>query len=149
MRKEVTSNFSAPTDDTSPLHWVLRIAVFMCFIGHGSYGIIAKPEWTPYYGVYGIPNDTALRLMPFTGLCDYFLAAMSLASPRPFLLLWATFWCAMTAALRPLAGQGIWEFLERAGNFGPPLAFFLLQPWPRSWREWTGPIRPGPVAAER
>ncbi len=145
----LTSSVTESHTASASLHWVLRLGVFMCFLGHGSYGIIAKSEWTPYFGVAGIPKDTALHLMPLIGLHDYIIAAIALASPRPIVLLWAAIWCTWTAALRPLAGQGIWEFLERGGNYGVPLAFLLLQPWPRSWREWLAPIKPGPVAAER
>jgi len=121
----------------------------MCFLGHGSYGIISKPEWVPYFGVAGILKDTALHLMPLIGLHDLAIATIALASPRPIVLLWATIWGVFTAALRPLVGQGMWEFWERGGNYGVPLAFLLLQPWPRSWREWLGPIKPAPVTTER
>src|SRR6185503_18983179 len=133
---------------SNTLHWVLRLGIFMCFLGHGSFGILAKPEWTTLFSVAGIPSDAALRLMPFIGLHDLTIAALVLASPRPLVLLWATIWCLWTAALRPIVGLGMWEFLERAGNYGPPLALLLLQPWPRSWREWIAPIKPGPASAE-
>jgi hypothetical protein len=134
---------------SNTLHWVLRLGIFMCFLGHGSFGIIAKPEWTTLFSVAGIPSDAAFRLMPFIGLHDLTIAALVLASPRPLVLLWATIWCLWTAALRPIVGLGMWEFLERAGNYGPPLALLLLQPWPRSLREWFAPIKPGPASAER
>ncbi len=133
----------------STLHWVLRLGVFMCFLGHGSFGIIAKPEWAPFFGAVGIPKGVAVDLMPWIGLHDIAIATIALASPRPIVLLWAAIWCVWTAALRPLTGLGMWEFWERGGNYGIPLAFFLLQPWPRSFREWTAPITPGPVTAER
>ncbi len=131
------------------LDWLLRIGVFMCFIGHGSFGILAKPGWVPFFDVVGIPPDDAVRLMPFIGLHDIILGAIALASPRPIVLLWATLWCTWTAAIRPIAGMGMWEFWERAGNYGVPLAYLVLQPWPRSWREWLAPIRPAPPSAER
>jgi len=35
-------------------------------------------------------------------------------------------WGLQTAALRPLAGEGAWGLLERAGNYGVPLAFLFL-----------------------
>jgi hypothetical protein len=42
----------------------------------------------------------------------------------------------------------MWEFWERAGNYGIPFALLMMQPWPRSWREWWAPIPSGPVSAE-
>jgi hypothetical protein len=119
----------------------------MCFLGHGSFGIMTKEEWLPYFGVAGIGRDAAFGLMPWIGLHDITLAAIGLVSPRPIVLLWMTLWCVWTAALRPLAGQGMWEFWERAGNYGVPFAFLVLAGWPRSWREWLRPIHPKPVSA--
>jgi hypothetical protein len=52
------------------------------------------------------------------------------------------FWAAFTALLRPWAGEPFWETLERAGNYGVPLAFLAMSGWARSWTEWFEPIRP-------
>lgn len=38
------------------------------------------------------------------------------------MLAWMLLWCLWTALLRPLSGQGWWEFLDRAGNYGVRLA---------------------------
>ena len=37
--------------------------------------------------------------------------------------------------LRPFAGEPVWEALERAGNYGVPLALLALTGFPRSWPE--------------
>jgi hypothetical protein len=120
------------------LHWVLRVAVAMCFIGHGAFGIITKPEWVPYFGVIGIPRDWAFTLMPVVGTIDILLGVAALVSPRPAVLMYMALWGLWTALLRPLSGDTVWETLERAGNFGVPLAFFIaavpnvtLRPWLR------------------
>src|SRR3990172_760856 len=120
------SGTAVADSQTRALHWIFRIGVYMNFLGHGSFGIITKAEWAPYFGVVGIPEQTAFSLMPWVGLHDLLLAAIGLVSPRPVVLLWMTIWCTWTALLRPLAGQGWWEFFERAGNYGVPLAFVLL-----------------------
>jgi len=133
----------------STLHWVLRIGVFTCFLGHGSFAILAKPEWANFFGVVGIPSDIALHILPWIGLLDLTVAALALASPRPIVFLWAAMWCLWTASLRPLTGLGMWEFWVRGANYGVPLAFLALIPWPRSLREWVDPITPGPATAER
>ncbi len=36
------------------LHYTLRIASAMCFIGHGAFGIITKKIWLNYFAVFGI-----------------------------------------------------------------------------------------------
>jgi hypothetical protein len=131
------------------LHWVLRVGVFLCFLGHGSFAIQAKPEWLPFFGVVGIPPDVAAHVLPWIGLHDLTIAALALASPRPIVFLWAAIWCLWTAALRPLNGLGPWEFWARGANYGVPLAFLALHPWPRSLREWVDPVAPGIVTAER
>lgn len=42
-----------------------------------------------------------------------------------------------------MAGEGAWELLERAGNYGVPLAFLLLLGPGRSIRDWVS-SRPAP-----
>ena len=55
-----------------------------------------------------------------------------------------TVWAVFTAFLRPMAGQGYWEVVERAGNYGIPFAFLVMSGWAKSWREWFEPIVPRP-----
>ena len=138
-----------PEGTLSALQWVLRLGVFLCFLGHGSYALLAKPEWAAFFGVVGMPPDAGLVLMPWVGLLDLTIASFALASPRPIVFLWAAVWCLWTAALRPLSGLGMWEFWARAGNYGIPIAFLALGSWPRSLREWLSPVTSGPVSAER
>jgi hypothetical protein len=121
----------------------------MCFLGHGSFAILAKPEWAAFFGVVGIPEGVAVHIMPWIGLLDLTIAAFALASPRPIVFLWAAIWCTWTAMLRPLTGLGMWEFWVRGGNYGIPLAFLALHPWPRSWREWVDPVSIGPTTTDR
>jgi hypothetical protein len=60
-----------------------------------------------------------------------------------------TVWSVWTALLRPLTGEGWWEFLERAGNYGVPLAFlYWSQPGSRLWA-WFAVIKPQPIAPVR
>jgi hypothetical protein len=131
------------------LHWILRIAAAACFVGHGAFGIITKKVWVPYFGVWGIPESWAWPLMPVVGVVDISVGILTLARPLPALLLWMTFWGFQTACLRPLSGEPIWELLERAGNFGVPLALLWTAHWPRSLRAWFSPLRPAPLGEER
>ncbi|MDQ6845914.1 MAG: hypothetical protein M3Z92_16475 [Bacteroidota bacterium] len=107
------------------IHYTLRIAAAMCFIGHGSFGIITKEVWTNYFAVFGISHDLSFRLMPLLGALDIFLGLIILFYPLRIALLWLVAWSLITALLRPLSGEPFAEFIERAGNFGAPLALLL------------------------
>lgn len=126
------------------LHWVLRVAVAACFIGHGAFGIITKAAWVPYFGLYGIPEAWAWQLMPLVGTVDITVGVLTLVQPVRAVVLYMSFWGLMTAGLRPLSGQGMWELLERAGNYGVPLAFLFLLGAGRSFVDWfsTRPADP-------
>ena len=114
------------------LLWLFRISVFMEFVGHGAFGIIGKKAWVPYFGVVGIPGPWAWKLMPLIGTVDISVGIITLLSPRRAVLLYATVWGFWTALLRPLSGEPVWETIERAGNYGLPLAF-LLASQARGW----------------
>jgi hypothetical protein len=64
--------------------------------------------------------------------CAVALGALLLAWPAYWLLLFVFVWKVGTEALRPLAGEPIWEFIERGGSYGAPLALAWLQRWTRS-----------------
>ncbi|MDB6073926.1 MAG: hypothetical protein JWO89_1566 [Verrucomicrobiaceae bacterium] len=66
--------------------------------------------------------------MPWVGTVDVLLGITASAWRKPSRWLWAwmTFWAVLTAMLRPLSGEPGWETLERAGNYGVPLALFLI-----------------------
>jgi hypothetical protein len=108
------------------LHYTLRIASAMCFIGHGAFGIITKPIWCNYFAVFGIGHDLAYRMMPVLGSVDILLGLSLLFFPTRAVLAWLVAWGALTAFLRPLSGEPWAEFIERAGNYGAPLALLLL-----------------------
>jgi hypothetical protein len=137
----------APVVDVSwvtAVHWILRVACAACFIGHGAFGIITKAAWVPYFAVWGISEAWAWPLMPLVGAVDIALGVLVLLAPVRAALLYMTFWGFQTALLRPLAGEPIWEFLERGGNFGVPLAFLVLLGAGRSVTDWFS-ARPAPT----
>ena len=124
------------------LHWLLRVGVVGCFIGHGAYGMLTKEAWVPYFGVVDIDRAWAYRLMPWIGLMDIGLGLTMAVVPLPVVMLHLTVWGFWTAALRPLSGDSVWECVERAGNYGVPLAFLVLTGVPRSVRGWISPAWP-------
>jgi hypothetical protein len=105
---------------------ILRIAVSMCFIGHGSFGIITKPIWVNYFAVFGIGRTLAYQLMPVLGTLDILLGITMLVYPIRAIAGWLVIWGLVTALLRPLSGEPFAEFIERAGNYGAPLGLLLL-----------------------
>ncbi len=108
------------------IYFTLRIASAMCFIGHGAFGIITKPIWANYFGVFGIGHDLAWQLMPWVGTIDILLGLAILFYPVRSVFAWLVVWGTITALLRPLSGEPFAEFIERAGNFGAPMAFLIL-----------------------
>src|SRR5262245_26769552 len=129
---------------STTLHWILRVSVAACFIGHGAFGLITKAAWVPYFAIFGIPEAWAWRLMPIVGAVDISVGVLTLIQPVRAVVLYMTFWGFQTACLRPLAGQGVWELLERAGNYGVPLAFLCLLGSGRSLADWFS-FRPAPA----
>lgn len=123
----------------------------MCaeFVGHGAFGIITKAAWVPYFALFGMPENVAYVLMPVVGAVDVVVGVVTLLTPRRAVLAYAAFWGFQTACLRPLSGEGMWEFLERAGNFGVPFAFLYLSGFGHSVKEWFSPIRPAGISGAR
>jgi hypothetical protein len=130
------------TDWTRAAYWTLRLGAAACFIGHGAFGILTKEAWVPFFGFVGISRDLAYTLMPLVGAVDIGVGLAVLISPRPIVLAYMAVWAAWTALLRPLTGDSPFETLERAGNYGVPLALLMLVGTPRTWRDW---FRPAPA----
>src|SRR5688500_222564 len=113
---------------------ILRCGAAACFIGHGAFGFITKAAWLPYFGVIGIPESWAWRLMPVVGAVDVLAGMAVLFAPRGVPLVYMIVWATWTALLRPLAGESVFETLERAGNYGVPLALLLMMGVKLNWR---------------
>jgi hypothetical protein len=134
---------------SSLIQWILRIGVAGCFIGHGAFGIITKAAWVPYFAVADVSETWAWRLMPWIGTMDIAVGLLALLWPCRALFMWAAAWGVWTALLRPLSGESCWEFWERAGNFGVPIAIVAVVGWsgaqlrllPHRWPEISGTAR--------
>lgn len=125
----------AALDTATMLWWIFRIGCAMCFIGHGAFGILGKQEWIPFFAAAGIGPEAARGLMPVIGAVDIAAGISVLVAPRRAVVLYMAIWAVWTAALRPLTGDSPFEMLERAGNYGLPLAFLLFLGPVRSTRE--------------
>jgi hypothetical protein len=132
------------------IHYSLRVASAMCFIGHGVFGIITKPIWCNYFALFGIGNSTAYRLMPLMGTLDIILGIVLLFKPIRAIGVWLLVWGFVTALCRPLSGEPIAECIERAGNFGAPLALLVLAGGFHLQRGWfLSVIDPGADVKEK
>ena len=131
------------------LHWTLRVTVALCFIGHGTWGLITKSGWLPFFASQGIEPELAWTLQPIIGAFDIIMALLLLRKSTRVILIWMFLWAVWTAMLRPLAGNlekveidevwtvqireearpdktQTWEFWERAGNWGPPFMLLVM-----------------------
>lgn len=108
------------------IYYTLRFASAMCFFGHGAFGIIGKKIWLNYFAVFGIGSTLGTHLMPVVGTVDILMGISLLIYPTRAVLGWLAVWGAVTAFCRPLSGEPFAEFIERAGNYGAPLALLIL-----------------------
>jgi hypothetical protein len=136
----LTASHPARVAPIQATYWALRVGAALCFIGHGAFGFITKAAWLPYFAVVGVPESIAWRLMPLVGTVDVVAGFAVLFAPRGLPLAYMTCWAAWTALLRPLAGEPVFETLERAGNYGVPLAMLVLGGMPRAWRDLLRPL---------
>jgi hypothetical protein len=120
------------TSGAARAYWALRVGTALCLIGHGAFGFITKAAWLPYFGVVGIPEAWAWKLMPIVGAVDVTAGMAVLFAPRALPVAYLAVWGAWTALLRPLAGESAFEAMERAGNYGVPFALLLMTGVPRS-----------------
>lgn len=120
--------------------WILRVAVAGEFIGHGVFALQGRAAWVKWFSIFGISDpQTATTLLWFVGLLDVILAVSVLIKPIRIVLLWMAFWGFWTALMRPIAGDSVFEFIERWANWGAPLALLFLRGRPLSagrLREW-------------
>ena len=118
------------------LHWLFRLALCAEFVGHGAFGILTKQAWVPYFTLFGFPEAWAWHLMPVVGSVDITLGVLALVAPTRAALLYMTCWGLFTASLRPLAGEGGWEWLERTYNFGVPFLMLWVHGVGTTARAW-------------
>lgn len=112
--------------ETTRICYLLRIAIACTFIGHGMNALAIKPNWLHLLTVYGFSVEQAITLMPVIGILDLIVALFMLFRPFKIIIAWAIFWTFATAITRFIAGEPIWEFIERTSNWSAPLALLLL-----------------------
>tara|TARA_Y100000310_G_scaffold78020_1_gene74616 strand:+ start:22068 stop:22490 length:423 start_codon:yes stop_codon:yes gene_type:complete len=115
---------------------LLRLGIFGSFLGHGVFALQVKQGWLKYFSAVGLAESSASTLLPLIGVMDIVVALLALFYPLRIVLAWAGVWGLWTALLRPLAGEPIWDFIERWANWAAPLALLALQGWPSTAKAW-------------
>lgn len=109
------------------ISYILRIAIFGEFAGHGLLALGMKKDWVGWFvQLFGISPDTAATAVFIIGLADLVVAVSVLIKPMKWVLVWATFWGFATALVRPIVGQSVLDFVERWANWGAPLALYFM-----------------------
>lgn len=102
---------------------ILQLTTALLLFGHGALeAFTRKPMFTVHYASVGLSPAVA----PALGYLEMALAAAVLLAPAPAMLIGIAAWKMATEALFPLSGAPIWEFIERAGSYGAPIALALL-----------------------
>ena len=134
MKKKIVKKESVKINKN--LEWVLRLGVFGTFLGHGVFALLDKQAWIKYFLAVGISEPTAQTLLPLIGIADVLVAVFVLFKPLRIVLGWAVFWAFITALIRPISGEPIWDFIERSANFMAPLALLILYSLPKKLKDW-------------
>jgi hypothetical protein len=116
---------SNPDMSSRQVNLILRASVWACFVGHGMFGIRQKVDWLVFYRAFGFPERLSFATMPIIGLVDITIGFLALVWPTRLLFIYAASWTIFTGLLRPFVGMSVFEFIERSGNFGPPIALLL------------------------
>ena len=115
--------------------WILRIGIFGSFLGHGIFALGVKQSWIPFITSVGFSENTAIILLPIIGALDIVVAFLALLWPIRIVLIWAVLWAFATALIRPIAGDPIWDFVERWANWAAPLALLAMQGFPKKLKD--------------
>jgi len=119
--------------DNKIINWVLRVAIFGEFFGHGIFALQGKKAWLGWIEqILKVSPETAGTILTLIGIMDVLLAIIVLIRPIRILLLWMAIWGFWTALVRP----PVWNFVERWANWGAPLALLLILGWPKNLKEW-------------
>lgn len=118
------------------IEWILRIALFGEFLGHGIFALQLKPRFIELLTAFtGIAGEAANTTMLIIGGIDVLVAILALVYPLRLMLIYAAVWGFLTALARPIGGDPFWDFVERWANWGVPLALLYLRGMPKKWKE--------------
>lgn len=107
------------------IEYLLRLAVFLTFFGHGFVAVQGNLHWVGYLEFVGFSFDLSKNILTYIGVLDIFIALIVLLKPNKYIVLWAGFWAFLAALIRPISGESIWAFVERGSNWIVPLVLYI------------------------
>jgi hypothetical protein len=129
--------------------------MFGTFFGHGVLALMEKKKFVDMFTAMALligwqaSATTAGNVIFWVGILDVIVAFVILWKPLRILLIWGVIWGFLTALFRPMSASGwnifayvldankdnFWDLVERAANFGVPLALLYLRGLPKTWKE--------------
>jgi hypothetical protein len=109
------------------ISWMLRVGACATFLGHGFFAFHVKLQWINYLLTVGFSRENAVQLMPLIGILDFTIAFFLLIKPFNVVIIWAIFWTLLTALMRPISGESVFDFVERGANWTVPLVLFFVK----------------------
>jgi hypothetical protein len=92
-------------------------------VGHGALGAATgKALLTTHYASIGLPS----QVTPLVGWFEIGLGVAVAIRPAAPLLVFIVLWKLATESLFLVAGDRVWEVVERAGSYAAPLALAML-----------------------
>ena len=109
---------------------MLRWTIGILLIGHGGFGAFMKKAMLQGHyasvGLDALPIGLSTLGQAF-GWMEILLGVWVIAAPFPLGLLWFILvWKVATELLYPISGTPVWEFVERAGDYGAPVALYAI-----------------------
>jgi hypothetical protein len=123
---------------------VLTLTTFLLLLGHGALAASGKPLLVEHWHALGVirMDDAGRAFARAIGYGEMGAALLLLLWPTRLLCLLIVGWKCATEALFVLAGAPVWEFIERGGSYGAPLALFVLLAYGATRRLPAGRLDP-------
>ena len=73
------------------IEYILRVAVFLTFFGHGYLALIGNVSWLVYLETVGFSIETGMKIMPVIGVLDILIAMVVLFKPYKYIVIWMVY----------------------------------------------------------
>jgi hypothetical protein len=112
------------SQDIRRLALVLMTVTATLVSGHALLALAGTPLLAAHVAALGVGDASAA--VHQIGMFEVFLAAVVIAFPSVTLAGFIVVWKVVSEALFLVAGDPVWEFVERGGSYAAPLALLLL-----------------------
>ncbi len=128
--KDWFSGYTEPKlseDNIGVLHFICRLTIGLLLIGHGGFGaFVEKDMLINHFASIGLPADVAF--IKAVGWFEIILGVVVFCLPLVPILWFVFVWKVITEFLYVTEGGflNIFEFIERWGDYGTPIALILI-----------------------